>query len=293
MPDGFINVLKPPGMTSHDVVSYIRRIYGEKKVGHTGTLDPGAAGVLPVAVGKATRLIEYIADADKSYRVELTFGYETDSGDDAGSLVRAEPVVMPDHKLIEHTLKGFAGENLQIPPMHSAIKVNGKKLYDMARKGITIDVPPRKVQIYGVFLLLVKAPSLLFDVNCSKGTYIRSLCADIGKVLRLPCTMSFLVRTRSGGFSLSDSATLEEIKENPFHVLQSMDGALPHFESREFDHTQSIAFQQGQRIKEINDSQSSCMLRIYDDFQRFIGVGKYDPSHQCIIPEKVIARSNL
>lgn len=293
MPDGFINVLKPPGMTSHDVVSYIRRIYGEKKVGHTGTLDPGATGVLPIAVGKATRLIEYIADADKSYRVELTFGYETDSGDDAGSLVRAESVVMPDHQLIEHTLKSFVGENLQVPPMHSAIKVNGKKLYDMARKGITVDVPPRKIQIYGVFLLLVKDPSLLFDVNCSKGTYIRSLCADIGKALRLPCTMSFLVRTRSGGFSLGDSATLEEIKENPSHVLQPMDGALPHFESREFDHAQSIAFQQGQRIKEINDLQSSCMLRIYDDVQRFIGVGKYDPNHQCIIPEKVIARSNL
>lgn len=249
MTAGIVNVLKPPGMTSHDVVSFLRRVYGLKKVGHAGTLDPAAAGVLPVFLGQATRLIEFAADADKNYRVELTFGYATDSGDESGAVIAACPdFVMPAEADIAAVLASFRGESTQVPPMHSAIKVGGRKLYELARAGIEVDRAPRAVVITALELLLVAAPLILFDVTCSKGTYIRSLCVDIGERLGLPAVMSFLVRTRVGDFTLESAKALEEVAAAPDTALLPGDYAVRHLPRVVLDGQEAARFGHGQAI---------------------------------------------
>lgn len=290
MPDGFINVLKPPGMSSHDVVSCVRRVYGTKKVGHAGTLDPAAAGVLPVAVGKATRLIEYITDEDKRYRAELTFGLETDSGDDTGTVTKSSSFVMPSRQEIEEAFAGLTGEIEQTPPMHSAIKIGGNKLCDLARKGIALDVPPRKVTIAKLTLLMAEDPKILFDVDCSKGTYIRSLCRDIGAALGIPAVMSFLVRTKVGAFLLESAHTLEEIGRDADAAMQSMDSVLEHLPRKTLSQLQATAFQQGQKIAQDEWPHRSLLTRVYGDGAQFLGIGKYSPSAHSVVPVKVIAR---
>ncbi|MCI7478013.1 MAG: tRNA pseudouridine(55) synthase TruB, partial [Selenomonadales bacterium] len=220
MINGFINVLKPPGMTSHDIVGFIRYNLHMKQVGHAGTLDPGAAGVLPVAVGKATRLIEYLSDAGKSYRAEILLGYETDSGDDTGKVLNKDlDFIMPDEETVLKALEEFKGEITQVPPAHSAIKINGQRACDLLRRGIEVEIPSRQVVIHKLELLGIKddrncggTANILIDADCSKGTYIRSLCADIGAKLGIPATMSFLVRTRVGDFPLEKAYSIEEIK---------------------------------------------------------------------------------
>ena len=213
MTGGILNVLKPPGMTSHDVVSFIRKIYSIKRVGHAGTLDPAAAGVLPIAVGPATRLIEYFAENNKSYRVELTLGYETDSGDDTGKVIRTSGEPIPRTETITAVLTSFTGPIAQVPPMYSAVKVKGKRLYELAREGKVIERKARDVIIHNISLLNVTGSKILFDVDCSKGTYIRSLCMDFGQKIGIPAVMSFLIRTKVGPFLLSEAHTLEEIEE--------------------------------------------------------------------------------
>ena len=181
MTTGIINVLKPPGMTSHDVVAVIRKIYRQKRVGHAGTLDPAAAGVLPVFVGPATRLIEYTTDTRKSYRVELTFGYETDTGDDTGNVTAiSDTCSLPSVGQITHILPEFIGDIEQVPPMHSAIKHHGTRLYELARQGISVERVSRTITIDDIRIIHASGPRLLFDVQgCSKGTYIRTLSAAI------------------------------------------------------------------------------------------------------------------
>jgi tRNA pseudouridine55 synthase len=200
MTAGIINVLKPPGMTSHDVVAFIRRLYGEKRVGHAGTLDPAAAGVLPIFIGRATRLLEYSADGEKSYRAEISWGYETDTGDDTGKIIFSAPCVVPDFDQLNEILHSFVGTSEQIPPMYSAVKIGGKKLYELARQGIAIDRPARTIEIRSIALKKLTDKKAIFDVTCSKGTYIRALCTDIGRKAGCPAVMSFLVRTRVGLF---------------------------------------------------------------------------------------------
>lgn len=270
MTAGIVNVLKPPGMTSHDVVSFVRRTYGLKKVGHAGTLDPAAAGVLPVFLGKATRLIEYAMHEDKSYRVELTLGYETDTGDDTGRTLKSAPYVMPQSAEIERVLNSFVGTIEQVPPMYSAIKVDGKKLYELARDGVSIEVKPRAVSIYDIKLLKVSAGSFLFDVACSKGTYIRSLCIDIGKKLGILAVMSFLVRTRAGQFQLDEAHTLEEIAAQPQGLLQPLDAALEHMPSLTLTEYQAKKFCCGQNI---SCSAKEGIYRIYSLEHELIGIG--------------------
>lgn len=293
MYDGFINVLKPPGMSSHDIVSFIRRVYGMKKVGHAGTLDPAAAGVLPVALGKATRLIEYITDADKSYRAELTFGYETDTGDDTGKIIRTSDGIVPDESKVNYTLQSFLGEVSQKPPMYSAIKVQGEKLCDLARKGISIDVPSRVVNIKSIALILYEHSKIVYDVECSKGTYIRTLCADIGKKLNIPSVMSFLVRTRVGGFLLAEAYTLDEIANYPEQVLKNMDAVLTHMPALNLEKNEILAFKQGQKVYLGNGDwmpTTSSIIRVCDDQGDFIGIGNCNTSNHRITPIKVISR---
>lgn len=290
MINGFINVLKPPGMSSHDVVSFIRRTYKLKKVGHAGTLDPAAAGVLPIAVGKATRLIEYMTDADKAYRAELTLGYSTDSGDTTGNIVKKSNFITPESNVITNVLDSFMGEIQQIPPMHSAIKINGTKLYDLARKGISIERPPRTITIKKISLIKKSFDHFLFDVECSKGTYIRTLCLDIGVKLNIPSVMSFLIRTRVGGFKLDQASTLEEITKDPLQVLQNIDVVLEHIPAVFLASNLAQAFKQGQKITMENTDIQNSLVRIYENDNDFIGIGEFDMNKILITPIKVITR---
>jgi len=211
--DGIINVLKPPGMTSFDVVGFLRGVLKTSKIGHTGTLDPAAVGVLPVCVGKATKIIEYMTDKDKVYRAEMTLGVETDTQDGLGNIIAKRPVNVTGDEIVK-VFESFIGKQQQIPPMYSAVKINGKKLYELARKGITVERKPRDIEIYFIKIIDIFSDNrILFDVGCSKGTYIRTLCSDIGERLGTGAHMSFLVRLSAGNFNIKDALTVEEINE--------------------------------------------------------------------------------
>lgn len=211
--NGIINILKPPGMTSHDVVSFMRKVTGIKKIGHTGTLDPEAAGVLPICIGKATKVAQYLTDKQKRYRANIRFGTVTDTCDSYGSIIREAGPVSIDQTELEQVLKGFLGTISQRPPIYSALKVNGRKLYEYAREGKEVNIEERPVEIYEIRLVAMTADDeAMIDVYCSKGTYIRTLCFDIGEVLGCGAHMSQLVRLGSSPFNIEQSHTLEEIK---------------------------------------------------------------------------------
>lgn len=210
--NGIFNIDKPSGWTSHDVVARVRRITGQKRVGHAGTLDPIATGVLPVVLGTATRLVEYLADADKAYRATLVLGATTDTYDREGTLTPNANALMPPREEVETALEQFRGEIEQLPPMHSAIKVGGKKLYELARQGIEVERQPRKVTISNLQLETYRPPTLQIFVECSKGTYIRSLAHDLGTALGTGAYLEALIRTRHGPFTLEGATTLEGLE---------------------------------------------------------------------------------
>lgn len=224
---GFVNINKPKGMTSHDVVANVRRLTGIRQIGHTGTLDPFAEGVLPICIGRATRLIEYLED-DKAYLATVQFGSNTDTYDIDGQVTQTFDKKVTREE-IEAILDDFRGEIEQMPPIYSAIKVNGKKLYEYARKGEEVEIKPRSVVIEKLELVDfdAAAQTAQLEVKCSKGTYIRSLAFDIGKKLGAGAHLSALVRTQAGRFKLENSITLqklvfEEVKNyliNPLDVL--------------------------------------------------------------------------
>lgn len=210
--DGVINVYKEKGYTSHDVVAIVRKTLNIKKVGHTGTLDPDAEGVLPVCIGSATKLADYIMSERKSYRAEITFGAETTTQDASGEVIQKYDYTF-DEKLFRETLKGFIGNQQQLPPMYSAIKVNGKKLYELAREGKEIERKTREITIFDLRVVEIFPPNrAIIDIDCSKGTYIRALCYDIGKVLGWGAYMSGLTRTATGNFRLENAVKLNELK---------------------------------------------------------------------------------
>ena len=216
-PHGVLNLLKPPGMTSHDAVAFVRRVLKEKRVGHTGTLDPAAAGVLPICVGQATRLVEDLQAGTKRYLAEATFGRETDSGDLLGETTREADASALTLEAVRAALDTFRGEITQTPPLHSAIKVGGVKLYDLARTGKEIDIPTRQVTVSHLHLTRWESapPRAYLDIECSGGTYIRSLVRDIGRALGSAATMSFLLRTRSGLFGVEEAVSPKEFEANP------------------------------------------------------------------------------
>ncbi|MGI6153476.1 MAG: tRNA pseudouridine(55) synthase TruB [Christensenellaceae bacterium] len=209
--NGVLNVLKPPGMSSFDVIRRLRRVLGIKKIGHTGTLDPGAAGVLPICVGRATKISEHLMGNPKSYIAEITFGKATDTQDSYGQEIAVADckIEKPD---VERVLLRFTGEIEQQVPMYSAASVNGVRLYTLARQGKTVSKPPRKVVIHKIELIGGDVNRFLLRVHCSKGTYIRTLCKDIGDALGVPAYMSFLLRTGTGCFKIEDSLTLDEVE---------------------------------------------------------------------------------
>lgn len=217
--DGIFNVIKPPDMTSFDVVAYLRRALKTKKIGHGGTLDPDAAGVLPVFAGTATRLLEFAVDGEKEYIAEFTLGEQTDTGDDTGEVVKTMPVPEISEAFLKETLSKFLGKQMQMPPMYSAIKVDGQKLYQLARKGIEVEREAREIEIYALELLNFTDKTFTVRVKCSKGTYIRVLGEDICSALGSCGTMSFLLRTQVAGFFINEAHTLAEIAENPENCM--------------------------------------------------------------------------
>ena len=214
--DGVLNILKPPGMTSHDVVDFVRRAYGTRRVGHTGTLDPSAAGVLVVCVGRATRIAQFLSDADKSYRAELTLGVTTDTQDADGRVLAEADASHVTEADARAAIEALCEITEMAPPMHSAVREQGRKLYELARAGEVVPRRRRPVEITQAALVaMTPGPRgrVLFDVTCSKGTYVRSLCVEIGERLGCGAHMSFLVRTRAGNHRLSEAITLERIAE--------------------------------------------------------------------------------
>ena len=211
MMDGVINVYLEKGFTSHDVVAKMRGILKQKKIGHTGTLDPAAEGVLPVCLGKGTRLCDLLTDKSKTYRAVMLLGVETDTQDTTGQILRECPVQVTEEDVRREVLR-FVGDYDQIPPMYSALKVNGKKLYELAREGVEVERKARPVVIHEIEIEEIDLPRVTMTVSCSKGTYIRTLCHDIGARLGCGAAMESLLRTRVGMFSLADSLTLSEIE---------------------------------------------------------------------------------
>lgn len=215
MINGIINIKKEAGFTSHDVVAKMRGICGQKKIGHTGTLDPQATGVLPVCLGSATRLCDMLTDKDKEYVAELLLGVTTDTQDTTGQILSQKTVTEDSFSEEEAAaaILGFQGSYMQVPPMYSALKVDGKKLYELARAGKEVERKAREVTIHEIEILDIEMPVVKMRVACSKGTYIRTLCADIGEKLGCGGTMKSLVRTKAGGFLLKDAVTLGELQK--------------------------------------------------------------------------------
>ena len=223
--NGIIIINKKQEYTSHDIVHKIKRI-SKEKVGHTGTLDPMAQGVLPILIGKATQCSKYLINHDKIYKVKLKLGIKTDTADSEGNIIEKteiSPEILNEQKILQ-AINSMKGKQEQIPPIYSAIKVNGKKLYEYARKGQEVEIKPRQIEIYNIDLNNIDKENKIIEytVNCSKGTYIRSLCEDIAKKLGTIGYMENLIRLKAGEFSIENSITLEEIlnAENPYNVLE-------------------------------------------------------------------------
>lgn len=213
MINGIVNIYKEKGYTSHDVVAVLRKVVGQKKIGHTGTLDPDATGVLPVCLGRATKVCELLTDHDKTYEALLLLGKTTDTQDISGEVLEEKDPAHLTEEEVRSCIESFIGEYDQVPPMYSALKVNGKKLYELAREGKTVERKSRRVQIHGIRILEMNLPHVRMEVDCSKGTYIRTLCHDIGEKLQVGGCMEELERTKVGRFLKEDAVTLDEVRQ--------------------------------------------------------------------------------
>ena len=272
--DGIIIIDKEKGYTSNDVVQIVKKIFNEK-VGHTGTLDPMATGVLPILIGKGTVLSKYLINHDKTYVTTLKLGTKTDTGDITGNVIKEEKV---DDRIMEEAnvlkiLDEIKGEQEQIPPMYSAIKVNGKKLYEYARKGLTIDIQPRKINIYNTELLNIDKTNneIKFRVSCSKGTYIRTLCERIAELLKTVGTMSSLNRERVGEFQINQAIKIDEIKKNfDANKLISIEKFFQDKNEILLSPRSFIAFINGVKLM---DDNTDGIYRIYTKDYEFVGTG--------------------
>jgi len=220
MYNGIINIKKEKGFTSHDVVAKLRGIVGQRKIGHTGTLDPDATGVLPVCLGKATKVCELLTDTSKEYRTTVLLGVTTDTQDTSGEVLSSRDTSALNEQQVMDCILSFIGEYQQIPPMYSAIKINGKKLYELARQGMEVERKARTVILHEIEIESIDLPRITMRVHCSKGTYIRTLCHDIGEQLNCGGCMEELVRTRVGIFELDSAVTLSEVEA----AKQDLDG---------------------------------------------------------------------
>ncbi len=275
--DGIINVYKPEGITSFDVVRKVKKLSGIKKVGHTGTLDPMATGVLPICLGKSTKIVDYIMKDFKIYKTVLKLGETSDTYDREGKIT-INNVDLPDVAKVINAIASFVGDIDQVPPMYSALKVNGVRLYDLARQGIEIHRDSRKIKIYSIDVDKIDIPYIHFTVKCSKGTYIRSLCYDLGEKLKCGALMWKLERVASGMFTKENTIALDALtKENIEEHLMPMDDALHMYDKIYFDDSTEILLINGVTIKDdslTEDIEKNIIYRVYLKNNTFIGLGK-------------------
>lgn len=298
MINGIINIYKEAGFTSHDVVAKLRGIVKQKKIGHTGTLDPDATGVLPVCLGNATKLCDMLTDKSKEYEACMLLGVTTDTQDISGKVLTQNEVTCTEEDARAAVLS-FIGGYDQIPPMYSAIKINGKKLYELARNGVEIERQPRHVEIPTIEIIECALPEIRFRVSCSKGTYIRALCADIGDKLGCGAAMKTLVRIRVGNFRIEDAWKLSDVEKmvaegtildhvvasdkvfmdyGKVNVKQAFEKALSNGNKlglNQVDFEQKIEFLDGE------------MLRVYNSKDVFTGVYTYVAQEKCLKPYKM------
>lgn len=280
---GIINVYKEKGYTSHDVVAKLRGIAGQKKIGHTGTLDPDAEGVLPVCLGRATKVCDLLTDKDKTYRAVLLLGQTTDTQDTSGTVLETSDTSNLNETQVIEAVQSFVGEYAQIPPMYSALKVGGKKLYELAREGKTVERKARNVKIYSIKILRVDLPRIEMEVSCSKGTYIRTLCHDIGETLGTGGCMESLLRVQVGRFVLADSLRLSEIQEAKEageleKLLQPIDSVFEQYRAVQIRPDQEKRLQNGNVFRKPDKSQNYSdqeMVRVYDSNGHFAAVYRY------------------
>lgn len=307
MISGIINVYKEKGYTSHDVVAKLRGILKQKKIGHTGTLDPDAEGVLPVCLGKATRVCDMLTEKDKVYEAVLLFGKKTDTQDTTGNVLEEKEVACTEEQVRE-VVKSFVGTYAQIPPMYSALKVNGKKLCDLARAGIEVERKPREVTIFSIDIEEIELPRVKMLVHCSKGTYIRTLCHDIGAKLGCGGCMESLLRTKVAQFTLEHSLRLNEIEEKVQKLLQETEqeltaeslGNIVTKTDEVFEGYPKLYAKEGfekmlyngnamqpEWIEGWQDSLQQEKIRLYDQKQNFIGIYQYNNKYMDIRPIKI------
>ena len=259
-------------MTSHDVIGFLRRALNTKKIGHGGTLDPDAAGVLPVFAGAATRLLSYAMEGRKQYIAEFTLGEQRDTGDDSGTVVKTMPVPELTVAQLQEVLQGFLGQQLQMPPMYSAVKINGQKLYQLARKGVEVERQARPIEIYKLELLDFTSTKFTVAVECSKGTYIRVLGEDIATVLGTCGTMSFLLRTQVGSYLLNEAHTLQEIAANPQGCCAEPISAVSHLPQLALTANQAARITNGVRTT-VNGTADG-QYALLGPGNEFLGIGK-------------------
>lgn len=270
--NGVIVIDKPKGYTSHDVVNVIRKELNIKKVGHTGTLDPNATGVLPILIGDATKISKYLIEHNKTYIAEIKLGEATDTGDSEGKIIETKDVPELNKNKISEILKNFEGKQKQVPPMYSAIKINGKKAYEYAREGKVAELKEREIEILGIKLIEYRKNTITFEVSCSKGTYIRVLCEDIAKKLGTVGYMQNLRRTKVDKFDIENAITIEEIKEHSSQIetkLISIEEIFKENEKIELSDYKLQLFLNGVKL---TYNKNDGIYRIYNN-TRFIGLG--------------------
>ena len=304
MYNGVINVYKEKGFTSHDVVAKMRGILKQKKIGHTGTLDPDAEGVLPVCLGSGTKLCDMLTDKSKEYVATVLLGVATDTQDLSGKVIKEAEVTVSEEE-VRQVVNGFVGDIMQIPPMYSALKVNGQKLYELARKGQEVERKARPITIHEIEILEMNLPEFKMRVNCSKGTYIRTLCHDIGEQLGCYGAMKTLLRTKVSPFSLEDAHTLKQIEQirdedKLSEVIVPVDvifEKLPEcIVKKEFqkliDNGNSFYINQIATLDqkaEVSKAmlQDGCQVRVYNEEHRFYGIFGWKAAEGRFVPEKM------
>lgn len=302
MVDGILPLYKPKGLTSHDCVMKVRKLFQTKKVGHTGTLDPDVDGVLPICIGRATKIVEYLTNADKIYQGEITLGYTTTTEDASGEIIDSKPVesYIDQHDIMK-VLDSFIGEITQIPPMYSAVKVNGKRLYEYAREGKPVERPKRMVSIKKIELIdesiryANQKLAFKFEVTCSKGTYIRTLAVDIGKKLGYPAHMSDLTRIGSANFKLQQTVTFEKLEllqqENKLEsVLHNLEDALADFPKLIVDKQMEEKIKNGAVLPIPSNIEKNSLFTIYSEESGLcLAIYKMHPEKSGMMkPEKVL-----
>src|SRR5258707_315550 len=279
--DGIFNINKPTGMTSHDVVAKVRKLLKQKRVGHAGTLDPAASGVLPVCVGQGTRVAEYLSESGKEYRATVIFGVETDTYDVEGAITRTASTEDLNLAGIEQELAGLRGPQMQVPPRYSAIKIQGQAAYKRTRAGEELELEARPIDISRLESVAWQTPVLVLDVACSKGTYIRSLAYDLGRVSGCGAHLGGLIRTRSGPFSLDESITLEELAHASEQgrltgCLQPADKALAHYPALHLSTEETARVLHGNAFAWPDTQAEATLARVYNADGEFIAIAESD-----------------